>query len=190
MGKLQIDYARFISDVIKLNDKSRYNIEKILSGLVNLNNVNDSVWKKQASYILATIYHETAGTFLPIEEYGKGKGKPYGQYLDIDRSKYNNLNHLYYGRGFVQITWLSNYVRARKEIGVDFVNKPELALDFDNAIKIANYGMVEGWFTGRTLDRYINAKITDYVGARYIINGNDKAIAIAGYAKSFELAIY
>ena len=35
---------------------------------------------RQAAYMLATAKHETANTFAPIEEYGKGKGLPYGQH--------------------------------------------------------------------------------------------------------------
>ena len=174
---------------LKLDNQKQQRVVKIISELKNLNGVDNQIWLKQVSYILATIYHETAGTFLPIEEYGKGQGKLYGQYFDIDRSKYSGLNHLYYGRGFVQITWLSNYVRAKKEIGVDFVNQPELALDFDNALKITNFGMVDGWFTGKKLDSYINAQKVDFFNARQIINGTDKALQISMYADNFKDSI-
>ena len=30
------------------------------------------------AYMLGTVYHETARTMYPIEEYGKGKGRRYG----------------------------------------------------------------------------------------------------------------
>lgn len=170
---------------IKLNQTQRERASKIATSLVNYKNLPLTVWKKQVAYILATIYHETAHTFLPVEEYGKGKGKLYGQYFDIDRSKYSNLNHLYYGRGFVQITWLSNYKKAKDKLGIDFVNHPEYALDFNNSIKIANMGMVEGWFTGKNLDKYINETQTDFISARKIINGTDRAEQIASFANAF-----
>lgn len=182
----KLDYIKLGKTSVKIGNSVQNNVNTILSNLTNLKSVSSSVWKRQVSYILATIYHETATTFKPIEEYGKGKGKPYGQFFDVNGSKYTGLTNLYYGRGFVQLTWLSNYVRAKKEIGVDFVNHPELALDFNNAIKIANYGMVEGWFSGKKLDDYINTLKTDYVGARYIINGTDKAQLIASYALAIE----
>lgn len=185
----KLDYLKLGKTNVKIGSSVQNNVNTILSNLINLKSVSSSVWKRQVSYILATIYHETATTFKPIEEYGKGKGKPYGQFLDINGSKYIGIPHLYYGRGFVQLTWLSNYVKAKKELGVDFVNKPELALDFNNAIKITNYGMVEGWFSGKNLDNYINETKTDYVGARYIINGTDKAQLIATYAVAFEKSI-
>jgi putative chitinase len=181
-----LDYTKLQKTPVKIGVSVQQNVNTILNKLINLESVSSLVWKRQISYILATIYHETATTFKPIEEFGKGKGKPYGQFFDVDGSKYTGLTNLYYGRGLVQLTWLSNYVRAKKEIGVDFVNKPDLALDLNNAIKITNYGMIEGWFSGRKLDNYINETKTDYVGARYIINGTDKAQLIATYAVAFE----
>lgn len=192
---MNLDYTKLLSEIKKnrsgmVFDSIRLSrATRIINGLSDLNKIGPTIWLKQVSYILATIYHETASTFLPIEEYGKGQGKIYGQYFDIDRSKYSGLNHLYYGRGFVQITWLANYVRAKKELGIDFVNQPELALDFNNAIKITNFGMVEGWFTGKSLDTYINRNKVDYFNARRIINGTDKALQISLYAENFENAL-
>lgn len=174
---------------LKFTNDSFKKANYIADSLININNVPQTVWIKQVAYILATIYHETAHTFKPVEEYGKGKGKLYGQYFDIDRSKYTNLNHLYYGRGFVQITWLSNYKKAKDKLGIDFVNHPEYALDFDNSIKITNIGMVEGWFTGKKLDTYINEKQTDYLNARRIINGTDRAEQIASIASAFLISL-
>ena len=73
--------------------------------------------KRHLAYILATVWHETAKTMLPIEEYGKGKGKAYSR-LE------NGIS--YYGRGHVQVTWLVNYsalTRSNKS-GWDFMKKP------------------------------------------------------------------
>ena len=143
---------------------------------------------QEMAYMLATAYHETAATMLPIEEYGKGRGRKYGQNIDIDGSRYKGLPHIYYGRGYVQLTWLTNYKRAGDKICVDLVNHPELALNPTYAAQIMIAGMREGWFTGKKLSDYISAK-ADYVGARRIINGTDKAQLIAGYAKQFESAL-
>ena len=143
---------------------------------------------QEMAYMLATAYHETAATMLPIEEYGKGRGRKYGQNIDIDGSRYKGLPHIYYGRGYVQLTWLTNYKRAGDKICVDLVNHPELALNPTYAAQIMIAGMREGWFTGKKLSDYISTK-ADYVGARRIINGTDKAQLIAGYAKQFESAL-
>ena len=143
---------------------------------------------QEMAYMLATAYHETAATMLPIEEYGKGRGRKYGQNIDIDGSRYKGLPHIYYGRGYVQLTWLTNYKRAGDKICVDLVNHPELALNPTYAAQIMIAGMREGWFTGKKLSDYIKAGKVDYVGARRIINGTDKAQLIAGYAKQLESA--
>lgn len=144
---------------------------------------------QEKAYMLATVYHECAGKMLPIEEYGKGKGRRYGQRIDINGTRYSNSLPIYYGRGYVQLTWLTNYVKAKNKLGVDFVNKPELALVPEHAANIMVYGMLEGWFTGKKLSDYITPSKTDYIGARRIINGTDKAQLIAGYAVKFEAAL-
>ena len=141
------------------------------------------------AYMLATAYHETAATMLPIEEYGRGRGRKYGQNIDIDGSRYKGLPHIYYGRGYVQLTWLTNYKRAGDKICVDLVNHPELALNPTYAAQIMIAGMREGWFTGKKLSDYIKSGKADYVGARRIINGTDKMQLIADYANKFEAAL-
>lgn len=148
-----------------------------------------SISYPQAAYMLATTWWETDHTMLPIEEYGKGKGRKYGQNIDIDGSPYKGLDHIYYGRGYVQLTWLSNYVFAKNKLNIDFVNHPEYALQPEYAVKILILGMKEGWFTGRKLSDYIHQSKKDYVNARRIINGTDKAQLIAGYADTFEKAL-
>jgi hypothetical protein len=140
------------------------------------------------AYVLATTYHETATTMQPIEEYGKGHGRKYGEPID---------GHVYYGRGFVQLTWQDNYIKATRELHAkgllqeskDLARNPELALDLTIATHILIHGMLEGWFTGKTLSHYINNSSIDFVKARKIINGIDKAHTIAMYAKQFNRSL-
>lgn len=127
------------------------------------------------AYILATTFHETAYTMQPIEERGKGKGRPYG-------------NTPYYGRGFVQITHQDNYQRIGKLLHVDLVNHPEKALDFSIATQILFDGMIKGLFTGVGLRKYFNEE-SDWYNARRIVNGVDKAEPIARYARAFFFAV-
>ena len=47
-------------------------------------------------------------------------------------------------------------------------------------------GCSEGWFTGKRLADYLPG---DYVGARRVVNGTDKAAQIATYAAAFEQAL-
>jgi hypothetical protein len=70
-------------------------------------------------------------------------------------------------------------------VSEDLVSHPELALDTGIAAKIAVNGMISGLFTGKKLGDYNKRLGFDYANARRIINGLDKAIEIAGYARRF-----
>ena len=91
--------------------------------------------------------------------------------------------HLFYGRGFVQLTWRNNYAKAGAKVGADLVTQPDLATQPETAAKIIACGMAEG------LADYITDSRCDYVAARRIVNGTDKADLIAGYARIFETAL-
>lgn len=150
---------------------------------------------RQLSYILATVYHETAKTMQPVEEIGRGKGLPYGSKLKYGggpnkRIPYTTPDKIYYGRGLTQATWyevyqkLSNTSRAKAE-GWDFLNKPELLLLMQPSAWAAIYAMTTGLYTGKKLSDYFNDKTEDRVNARKIINGLDCAAMIASYSRNF-----
>lgn len=136
-----------------------------------------------AAYGLATAAHETAFTMHPIAEYGRGKGRKYGV-----KGKHGQVA---YGRGYVQLTWDYNYEKADKELGLGgaLIANYDLAMRPDIAADIMVRGMQEGWFTGKANRHYLDKTPPNYFDARRIINGTDKAAVIAGYAKSFELAL-
>lgn len=162
------------------------------SQVEGLNSLLDAVGGcliNEAAYMLATAYHETAHTMQPIEEYGKGRGRDYGKRLKMSRKPYSDTLPIYYGRGYVQLTWYENYDKAGRLLKLDLLRQPELALQADVAAKIMREGMFDGWFTGKKLGEYIGLRTADYVSARRIINGMDKAQFIAGYAVVFELAL-
>jgi hypothetical protein len=50
-------------------------------------------------------------------------------------------------------------------------------------------GCLEGLFTGKKLSDYINGRKKNYKLARRVVNGNDRASLIAGYARKFEKAL-
>ena len=139
------------------------------------------------AYILATVFHETAQTMQPVEEYGKGKGHLYG----VPTGPWHNV---YDGRGDVQLTWEDNYKKASGKLrargfDVDLDRYPEQALRPDVSAAIVIYGSVEGWFTGRTLADYFGIGKADPVNARRVINGLDQANLIAGYYFAFMKAL-
>lgn len=152
------------------------------------------------AYALATAWHETAHTLQPIKEYGGPKYfhrmyDPLGERPKL--AKANGNIHAgdgvkFCGRGYVQLTWRSNYDRAGKKLGVDLVGNPDLAMDPTIAAGILRHGMKDGWFTGKSFASYLPAgKATQaqFVSARRIINGTDKASLIASYAVQFQSAL-
>ena len=89
----------------------------------------------------------------------------------------------WFGRGLVQLTFKSNY----EKFGV--ADDPNKALDLATAAHILVTGSIEGTFSGAKLSDYINKSKADYVRARRIINGSDRAALVARYALQFEAAI-
>jgi predicted chitinase len=134
------------------------------------------------AYMMATAYHETDRKMQAIEEYGRGKGHAYGKPDPVTGQRY-------FGRGLVQLTWKYNYEAAQKKFGQPLVTQPDLALNLDIAIKIMFWGMINGIFTGKKLSNYFDGTKADWVNARRIINGLDKANLISGYGHQFYAAI-
>ncbi len=151
-----------------------------IDGLIRLQAATAGLPASHGAYILATAFHETAGTMQPIREYGRGRGRRYGAVDATGKAPY--------GRGYVQLTWRENYVRADRELGLG----GRLAADYDLALapelaaRILVEGMREGWFTGRRLTDYLPG---DYAGARRVVNGTDRAAEIAALARRFEAAL-
>ncbi len=139
------------------------------------------------AYALGTAYHETAATMRPIREYGRGKGRRYGQ-----PGKHGQVA---YGRGYVQLTWDYNYEKADAKLGLGgrLIGNYDLALDPKVAADIMVRGMAEGWFTGKKLADFLPASgpanRTSFENSRRIINGTDKAQLIAGHALEFQRAL-
>jgi len=134
------------------------------------------------AYMLATTFHETAATMQPIEEYGRGRGHTYGK-IDPETKQ------AYYGRGYVQLTWRENYRRATDRLHLTGADDLEWhasrALDSAIAYQVMSEGMMQGWFTGKSLPQYFDADTNDPVGARKIINPDKQGTKIAGYHASF-----
>jgi hypothetical protein len=147
----------------------------------------DTRWadNRHVAYFFGTVAHETAWTFQPIKEYRARAGSA-GR---ANQDRYWLTG--YYGRGYCQLTWLGNYRKAMwmlKEVGIDadLVGNPDLALDPKVAYWIAAEGMRRGLFTGKKLSDYIGGSRCDYINARKVINGLDRAEQIARYAAGFE----
>lgn len=152
--------------------------------------VRDIRW---AAYMLATVKHECADTWQPIEEYGKGAGRPYGNPVTVMDSKGVSYTNAYYGRGYVQLTHKANYEKLGNLLTARglmprelLLTNPQKALDPKIAYAIMSIGMREGLFTGEALEDHIHGATCDYKHARKIINGLDQWERISGHARRFE----
>jgi predicted chitinase len=146
---------------------------------------------RHLAYILATAKHETAHTMQPVRETlakTDAKAKEIltksfnaGKLTWVKRDYWSSG---FFGRGFVQITHKDNYEKAGRKLGVNLVANPSKALDPDIAGAILVRGMLEGWFTGKSLSDF-----SDFTNMRRIVNGTDRAQIIAQYATLFYDAI-
>lgn len=167
--------------------KNQKTVEVLSSILI----ANDEVYKlpaEQLAYLLATAYHETGYDFVPKREYGTAQYfiKRYWTNIKVARRLGNDDSSeavKYCGRGLVQITGETNY----EKFGI--ADNPDKALETETAVKIIFEGMIKGIFTGKKLGDYYYKKVYNFVKARAIINGNDKALDIALHAENFMIVL-
>ncbi|MEB3211097.1 MAG: hypothetical protein VKL39_07065 [Leptolyngbyaceae bacterium] len=96
------------------------------------------------------------------------------------------------GRNYSQMTGRRNYGRIGQMIGVDLVGNPDLANTPDFAGDVLFAAMEAGVYTGHGFKDHLPngpANLQQFVQARRIINGTDKADRIAGYAMAFQDAL-
>lgn len=149
-----------------------------------------------AAYALATAHHETAQwkhmKELGGEDYFKRMYDKHGS-RPIKAAELGNVQAgdgaKFAGRGYVQLTGRANYVKAGKALGLDLLKEPQTVEEPGVAAKVLVWGMSTGAYTGKANRDYLAKSPPDYVNARRIINGTDKASMIATYAKEFQAAL-
>jgi predicted chitinase len=146
---------------------------------------------RHLAYILATAYHETARTMQPVRETlattdAKAKERLTKAWRagKLPWVKSDYWSNGWFGRGYVQLTHRANYEKAGEKLGIDLVSDPSKAMIPEVSALILIRGMQEGWFTGRKLS---DAK--DFLEARRVVNGTDRAGQITNYAYSFLSAL-
>jgi putative chitinase len=163
--------------------------ERFLSRVLSDKRITDL---RQRAYLLATVKHEAAGEWKPV--YERYDGDPVEYFSKYDgRQELGNTQagdgYRYRGRGPVQLTGRANYRKLGERLGIDLEADPDRAMDEFIGYAIVSVGMAEGLFTGKKLSDYIASSalgLADYVNARRIVNGTDRAELIAGYARKYE----
>ncbi len=160
----------------------------------------------QLAYDLATAFHETAYTMQPIMERGSRSyfnkyepGTRIGRVLGNTKS---GDGYRFRGAGHVQNTGRRNAQKATDElnkrfnIGVDLVANPDMRLDPFISAHSLFLGNLMGWWTGTGLTDYLDGvderdseDVREFIKARAVVNGTDKASTIAKYALKFERAL-
>jgi putative chitinase len=210
---VQIDHKKFF-DAIRstrfqkgLTQSQVDGIELILSAWETT--YQDRTTLPQLADILGQTYWETAQRMQPIHEFGDASY--FRRMYDISGSRpevartLGNVNQgdgvKYAGMGFIQCTGRANARRATKRMrelklipaDVDFEATPDLLMRPEYAVHVLFLGMEEGWFTGKKLDDYIDdvpgGEHDEFVKARAIINGKDRAAQIADIADDFFSAL-
>jgi len=145
---------------------------------------------RKLAYICATAHHESGRFVYDREIWGPTAAqKGYEGRADLGNIQAGD-GHLFMGRGFVcMITGRRNYRDWGNRLGLDLTGNPELAADPTYAARIGVDGMMLGTFTGKKLADYLNEGGCDYVNARRVVNGTDRADVIAGYAKNYAEAL-
>lgn len=139
----------------------------------------------QASYIMATAHWET-DRFNAMEEYASGEA--YEGRADLGNTQPGD-GRRFKGRGFPHLTGRRNYEWASLASGHDLIADPAAASDPEISAKLIIQGMMQGVFTGVGLGRFINDQKTDFVNARKVHNGLDRAETIADLADRYHVAL-
>lgn len=190
--KVFFDHARALLFGGKLNQEQVKGTDAILDEWEK-RGLSDLRW---LAYMLATTYHEVGKAMVPVREGFAATDT--GARRVVRARKYGKedpkTKQVYYGRGMVQLTWADNYKRMGKLLKQPLYELPDLALNPAIASSIMFEGMLraesfKGDFTGKSLEDYFNDKKTDWINARRIINGLDKASLIAGYGRKFHAAL-
>lgn len=173
-------------------------IEAILDAWDRRPGPGDRRW---LAYMLATTFHETAATMQPVRETLATSDAAAVARLESAwrRGRLGSVRTPYwrpdadgkswFGRGLVQLTHKANYVAMSGETGIDLVADPSRAMEPAVAVAILFAGMEKGLFTGRRLADYFDAGRSDWVNARRIINGLDRAADVGAIGRRFLDAI-
>lgn len=136
----------------------------------------------QIAYILATAEHES-DSFRTLEEYSDGN--QYDGRTDLGNTSPGD-GARFKGRGYAQLTGRLNYTRYSDITGLQLLKFPVVLMNRPAlSVFVIVDGMMRGIYTGRRLDEFVNTSKQDFVNARRVVNGLDRADKIAAQANDW-----
>ncbi len=167
---------------LSLQSYAKQSLPYILAALTQYQVTNAN----HIAYVVATAEHESnLGRWL--EELADGS--QYENRPDLGNSQAGDGSR-FKGRGYVQITGRLNYQKYTQILGVDLVKDPSLATRPDFAAAILVHGMFTGGFTAyKLVDFDQPGGAYDFINARRIVNGLDRAEDIAQRALVYRRAL-
>ncbi len=169
--------------------------------------ITDRRW---LAYVMATAWHETQ--LRPVREGFKKTDAAARKHVAWMYRKHLIVlpyhlpdpvtGHVYYGRGYVQLTWAVNYKKLGAAIGMGdaLYRNPDLVLKPEIASKVLFVGMIKGKFRyskrrhprgWQKLKLFFNDRASNWSGARNIINGDlrKNGRRVGSYGKKYFKAI-
>jgi putative chitinase len=137
---------------------------EIYSGLTDTATKYDINTVLRVAHFLAQVMHES-GCFRYNEEIWRNTDAQ--KRYEYNKSLGNTISgdgYTYRGRGYIQLTGRANYESFAKDIGVDFLNEPDL-------VATSPYNMLSaGWFWDKKkLNKW--ADLDDIMGVTLRVNG-------------------
>lgn len=116
-------------------------------------------------------------------------GSPQKIYSDDD-----GIEMAYTGRGYVQLTWWSNYAGTGVAVGLglSLLFDPESVKQPAIAYKVMSHCMKtgDGFAHGKKFSNYFYGSTANYEGARAMVNGTNEKAKIASIARFFEAILF
>lgn len=181
-----------------------------VDGMENLLDVQEKylpdIAVDELGYDLATSYHETGASMQPITERGARsyfdqyepgtkKGRMLGNTVKGDGFRYRGEGHVM-NTGRRNAAYATTQLNKKFNLGIDLIAHPELRGDPKISALSLFLGNREGWWTGKDLSDFLDGvdesdaeDLREFVNARRVVNGTDKAEKIGRYALGFEKAI-
>jgi hypothetical protein len=137
---------------------------------------------RHLAYACATVRKECGPNFMPVREGGWNKEITDAEARHHVRNRWygKEINgHVYYGRGYVQLSLYENYLRE------GIADNPDKALNREWSAKLLFKGLLDGRWNGRGKGLMYYLDKNDPVQARRTVNVLDDAHEVAEWYQDF-----